>query len=135
MIALPAALGMSFGIGAIGQDRSVDDAITELSVYILMSQLLGLPVLIYLIVREMYSLTPYMFAVICSMHFMLHSRLYQTPMYVLMAMVISVGTTAVMLAGGSASKERLASRTSLFTGATMLVTTLILLGVYFGERA
>ena len=134
MIALPIALGMSFAIGAFGQERPVDASITELSVYIAMSQLLGLPALIFLIVREMYSLTPYVFAVICSMHFMLYTWLYQTPVYVVMAVAISVGTTVVMLAGREASKEQLASRVSVFTGATMLVTSLILLAVYFAER-
>lgn len=56
-------------------------------------------------------------------------------MYVLMAIAISVGTTAIMLAGGDSSRERLASKVSLHTGTSMLATTLVLLGAFFGERA
>lgn len=134
MVALPAALGLSFAIGALGNDRPVDEAITELSIYIAMSQLLGLPVLVYLYIREHYALVPYVFAAVCSMHFMLYSWLYQTPVYVAMAVVISVGATVVMLAGGKTTRERLAARTSFLTGAAMIGTVVVLLGVYVTVR-
>src|SRR5699024_12140237 len=50
MVALPIALGLSFLIGVTGQQRPVSESITQLSVLVGVSQLLGLPFLIYLVI-------------------------------------------------------------------------------------
>src|SRR5699024_12288266 len=69
MVAVPVALGLSALIGAIGQARPVAEEVTQLSVLIGTSQLLGLPLLIFLIVKHQYTLVPFSFASITSMHF------------------------------------------------------------------
>lgn len=125
MVAFPVALGLSALIGAIGGDRPVVEAITQLSVLIGVSQLLGLPFLIYLIVKKIYTLVPFAFAAVTSMHFVLYSWLYQTPVYIVMAVLISLGTTAVMLTvPKTAQKRSAATRVCMLTGALLLVTAL-----------
>lgn len=125
MVAFPIALGLSYAIGALGQDRQVDQTITQLSMYIGTSQLLGLPFLIYLFARQQFTLMPYAFAAICAMHFMLYSWLYQTPLYVIMAAVIAFGGLLIMLIAQSRQKSSsvTASLVCFFVGLTMLATT------------
>ena len=125
MVALPAALGLSALIGAIGQDRPVADEITQLSVLIGTSQLLGLPFLIYLIVTQQYTLVPFAFAAITSMHFVLYSWLYQTPIYIVMAVLISLGTTTVMVTARDAVRQVGPARVSFLTGGLLLMTALV----------
>jgi hypothetical protein len=127
LVAFPVALGLSFLIGALGQDRPVPDEITALSILIGTSQLLGLPFLIYLVVKERYRLMPYAFATICSMHFVLYSWLYQTPLYIVMAVLVAIGTTVLMLTA-PADRERIASvRVCVLTGGLLLATALAFL--------
>lgn len=130
LVAFPAALALSYAIGALGQERVVEDSITQLSILIGSSQTLGLPLLIYLFVVKQYTLMPYVFAVICAMHFVLYSWLYQTPFYIIMAVVMVIGTTTLMLVR-KAKDVRKASQISLFTGASMLVTVLVFLGLHY----
>lgn len=73
---------------------------------------------------------PYVFAVICSMHFVLYSWLYQTPFYIIMAALISIGTTVVMLANSKMEDRDKASLVSVFTGGSMLATALIFLFIH-----
>lgn len=134
MVAFPIAIALSFAMGALGQDRPVDESITQLSIFIGTSQLLGLPLLIYLFVQKQFTLMPYVFAAICSMHFMLYSWLYQTPFYVIMAALISIGATVIMLVNSSAKDRKKASLVSLFTGSIMLITVLVFLFIYLGNK-
>lgn len=131
MVAFPAAIALSFAIGALGQDRPVDESITQLSIFIGTSQLLGLPLLIYLFAQKQFTLMPYVFAAICSMHFMLYSWLYQTPFYVIMAALISIGATVIMLVNAKAKGRNKASLVSLFTGGSMLATVVVFLYIHF----
>ncbi len=125
MVAFPVALGLSALIGAIDADRPVDDAITQLSILIGTSQLLGLPFLVYLVVKHRYTLLPYAFAAITAMHFVLYSWLYRTPIYIVMAVVIAIGTTVVMLATPDDKKRAGAVRVSLLTGVALLATAVV----------
>ncbi|MGO1543184.1 MAG: DUF7010 family protein [Gulosibacter sp.] len=126
LVAFPMAMGLSLAIGAIGQERPVEDALTQLSILIGTSQLLGLPLLIYLAVKQRYALIPYAFAVICSMHFVLYTWLYQTPIYIIMAVAISIGTTVVMFAVPDRESARVGpTRTSFLTGAILLATAVL----------
>lgn len=134
MVAFPVAMALSFAIGALGQDRPVDESITQLSIFIGTSQLLGLPLLIYLFVQKQFTIMPYVFAAICSMHFMLYSWLYQTPFYVIMAALIAIGATVIMLVNSKAEKRNKASLVSLFTGSSMLATVCVFLFIYFGNN-
>lgn len=131
MVAFPVALGLSALIGAIGQDRPVAEEITQLSVLIGTSQLLGLPFLVYLVVRHQYTLVPYAFSAITAMHFVLYSWLYQTPIYIVMAVVISIGATVVMLSAPESPKRSGPIRVSLLTGGALLATAAAFLAVHW----
>jgi hypothetical protein len=131
MVAFPLAMAISYAIGAFDQDRPVEATITQLSILIGTSQMLGIPLLIYLFVKKHFTLMPYVFAAICSMHFVLYSWLYQTPFYIIMASLISVGATVIMLANNKAEDQNKASLVSFFTGGSMLVTVLIFLFIHF----
>lgn len=130
MGAFPVALGLSVLIGAIGQARPVAEEVTQLSVLIGTSQLLGLPLLIFLIVKHQYTLVPFAFATITSMHFVLYSWLYQTPIYIVMAVLISLGAMTVMLTAPDARRTAGPARVSLLTGGFMLVTAAVFLSIY-----
>ncbi len=130
LVAFPVAMGLSYLIGAIGQDRPVPDEISTLSIFIGTSQLLGLPFLIFLVVKQQYRLVPYAFAVICSMHFILYSWLYQTPLYIIMAVLISVLTTALMLASREQNERVTPIRVCVLTGALLLATAVAFLAIH-----
>lgn len=132
MAAFPLAMALSYAVGAFDQDRPVENTITQLSILIGTSQMLGIPLLIYLFVKKHFYLMPYVFAAICSMHFVLYSWLYQTPFYIIMAALISIGTTVVMLANNKTKDQNKASLVSLFTGGTMLATAIVFLFIHLG---
>ena len=125
VVALPIALGVSFLLGAVGSARPVVDAITQLSVLIGMSQVLGLPLLIYLVVKRQFALLPFTFAVITAMHFVLYSWLYQTPFYIVMALVISIGTMIIMLTAPQTPASSAPARVSFLTGGALAATGLL----------
>lgn len=127
LVALPAALGISALIGALGGERPVPGEITQLSLLIGTSQLLGLPFLIYLVVKHRYALVPFAFAAITSMHFVLYSWLYQTPAYIVMAVLISLGTAAVMFTAAEPERPTAPARVSFLTGSLLLSTALLFL--------
>ena len=140
MVAFPLALGGSALIGAIGQGRPVADEITQLSVLIGTSQLLGLPFLIFLVVKHWYTLVPVAFATLTSMHFVLYSWLYRTPVYIVLAVAVAVGAVIVTLtatppARSTQDDERTdsqevpaagAARACLLTGGLLLATAVTL---------
>ncbi|MBO0596811.1 hypothetical protein I2485_15255 [Nesterenkonia sp. E16_7] len=122
VIAFPAAIGLSFLIGAFNQPSPVPAEITQLSILIGTSQLLGLPFLIYLAVTERYSLLPVAFASMVSMHFVLYSWLYQTPWYIVMAVLISVAAVIMMATAPKAPERVGPARVCWVTGILLLLT-------------
>lgn len=108
MVAFPLALGGSALMGAIGQARPVAEEITQLSVLIGTSQLLGLPLLILFVMKRWYTVVPVAFATLTSMHFVLYSWLYRTPVYIVLAIAVAVGAVAVTLMGTPATSTRTA---------------------------
>lgn len=134
LVAFPVALGSSALIGAIGEGRAVPDEITQLAVLIGTSQLLGLPFVIVLVVRRQYTAVPFAFAVITSMHFVLYAWLYQTPIYIAMAVAISLGSTAVTLRTATGPRPA-AARICRLTGGLLLITAVVLLVLHvLGRR-
>ncbi len=125
MVAFPAAMGLSALIGAIGRERPVAEEITQLSILIGTSQLLGLPFLVYLVVKREHALVPFAFAAITSMHFVMYSWLYQTPVYIVMAVLTALGTTAVMFTAPASDPRAGPARVSLLTGGLLLSTALL----------
>lgn len=130
LVALPVALGLSALIGAVGQDRPVAEEITQLSLLVGTSQLLGLPFLIYLVVKQYYALVPLAFAGITSMHFVLYSWLYQTPIYIVMAVLVSLGTATVMFTASEARRQAGPTRVCYLTGGLLLLTALLFLTLH-----
>ena len=130
MVAFPIALGLSALIGAIGQSRPVPDEITQLSILIGTSQLLGLPLLIYLISKRQYGLVPVVFATITAVHFVLYSWLYQTPLYIGMAVLIALSTTAVMGTAEEANPRSGPGRVCLVTGGLLVLTAAVLAWIH-----
>lgn len=122
VVAFPAAIGLSLLTGALGQPRPVSEAITELSILIGTSQLLGLPFLIYLVITQRYSLLPVAFASILSMHFVLYSWLYQTPGYIVMSALIAVGAIVVMTSAPDEPERLGPGRVCWVTGGILLLT-------------
>ncbi len=134
MVAFPAALGLSALIGAIGPDRPVAAEITQLSILIGTSQLLGLPFLVYLVVRGQYALVPFAFAAVTSMHFVLYSWMYRTPVYIAMAVLVSLGSAAVMLAAPAGERRSGPARVCFLTGGLLLAAALLLLILHLAGR-
>ena len=127
MVALPAALGLAALIGAIGQERPVPDELTQLSVLIGTSQLLGLPLLIYFVVKRQYGVVPFAFAAITSMHFVLYAWLYRTPVYIVMALAISLGAMVLMLTAPPDRPRSGPARVCFLTGGLLLAAGAVLL--------
>ncbi|QVQ54280.1 hypothetical protein J4H86_11675 [Spiractinospora alimapuensis] len=132
MVAFPVAFALSALIGAVGQDRPVAEEITQLSILVGTSQLLGLPFLIYLVVKQQYTLVPLAFAGITSMHFVLYSWLYQTPVYIVMALMISLGTATVMFTTSETRRQAAPARVCFLTGGLLLSTALLFLTLHRG---
>lgn len=128
MVGLPLALGLTYAMGAFGGDRPVDPVIDELSTLIAMSQLLGLPLVIYLYATERHLLVPFGWASVVAMHFVLYAWLYRAPLYIVMAVAISIGTLIVMaLAERRADvTAATASAVCFLTGSALLVTGFVL---------
>src|SRR5699024_7762793 len=98
----------------------------QLSVLIGMSQVLGLPLLIYLVVKRQFVVMPFVFAVITAMHFVLYSWLYQTPIYIAMAMLISVGTMITMLTAPDSTPRAGPARVRFLAGGVLAADGLLL---------
>ncbi|MDN6148357.1 MAG: hypothetical protein L0I94_05920, partial [Yaniella sp.] len=65
------------------------------------------------------------FAVITAMHFVLYSWLYQTPFYIVMALVISIGTMIIMLTAPETPDSSAPARVSFLTGGALAATGLL----------
>lgn len=126
LVAFPLALGLSWLIGAIGQDRPVSAALTQLSILIGTSQLLGLPLLILLVVRRQYSWVPITFATICAMHFVFYSWLYRTPVHLALAVLIVLLASALTLSAPHHRPRSGPARVCAATGVLMLGATAVL---------
>lgn len=96
-----------------------------LSVLLACGQLLGLPMVIYLMARGRYTQVPLAMVVLVVVHFAPYSWLYDTPVYLVMGAVASI---AAVLADATAHRNPTrhgadavgAARTCLATGVVML---------------
>lgn len=122
LVAFPVAIGVSFLIGAFSQHSPVPDAITQLSILIGTSQMLGLPFLIYLVITQRHTLLPVAFASMVSMHFVLYSWLYQTPWYIVMAVLVSIAAVVTMATAPREPERVRPGRVCWVTGGLLLLT-------------
>lgn len=75
-------------------------AMDSLVILLASGQLLGLPIVIYLTVKERFGLVPLAMALLVAVHFAPYSWLYNTPLYLVMGGAVSVGAVTAMILGG-----------------------------------
>lgn len=121
MVALPAALALT--LLAPGPPRPSDAALDSLAVTLATGQLLGLPVVIFLVLSGRYTLVPLGMAILLVVHFAPYSWLYGTPLNLVLGGAISLAAALVShraeREGGPGSVVG-AHRTCLSTGLFLL---------------
>ncbi|MGB7449716.1 MAG: hypothetical protein WA892_11395, partial [Ornithinimicrobium sp.] len=88
MVALP--LGLLLTALTPGPARPEMEGMQGLSVLLSMGQLLGLPIVIYLVARGQFTRAPLAMVILLAVHFAPYSWLYATPLYLVMGGAISV---------------------------------------------
>ncbi len=133
MVALPAALGIMYAIGSFTY-RPGDELLNQLSIIIAMSQLLVIPILIVFIIKEQYTLVPFIFSLTGAVHFLLYTWLYQTYFYIAMPIVLSIGIAAIYSFGTRKGDYHpsiaAASQICLLTGVVLILTTVVLVAIH-----
>lgn len=89
MVALPIALGVSASLGMF-IDRPGTEIITQLSILVSLSQLLVLPLLIVFTMKKNFTAVPLFFSLAGAIHFIPYAWLYQSPVYILMPIMLAV---------------------------------------------
>lgn len=122
MVSLPLALGILYLIDAFKYRPEVGE-INNLSVLLAMSQLLILPLLIAMFRRKHYTLIPFVFSGAGAVHFLLYTWLYQTPVYIVLSIMIAF---VIAIAYGADTESETVSATaaakaSLFTGLVLIL--------------
>lgn len=98
MVGLP--LGLLLTMTAAQGARPDDPTLNALSIYLSMGQLLVLPFVIVLVARGRHTMAVATLAVTLAVHFVPYSWLYSTPIYLVVAAIVAVGT-AVLVARDS----------------------------------
>lgn len=88
MIALPIAFGL-VALTAVGS-RPGDPTMNMLSTYLAVGQLMVLPLVIVLVMSRRYTMAVAILAATTAVHFLPYTWLYQTPIYLVMAIVIAI---------------------------------------------
>ncbi len=117
LVALPVALGLT----ALGPPRPSHPVLDDLTVVLATGQLLGLPVVVYLVLSRRYELVPLAMVVLLVVHFAPYSWLYQTPLYFVLGAAIAVSSVVAMTHSETAGPLR----TCVSTGVLMLVGAVI----------
>lgn len=127
MVALPLAL--LFSAVTPGPARPMMAGMDEVSVWLAVGQLLGLPIAIYFVMRQQFTQVPLVMVVLVVVHFAPYSWLYSTPLYFIagaaisLAAVVAYGTAP----GGDGDKpdpaRSGAGRACLSTAVIMLLSS------------
>ena len=112
MIALPVAFGLT-ALTAVGA-RPADPALNMLSTYLATGQLMVLPFVIVLVMSRRYTMAVATLAATTAVHFSPYTWLYQTPIYLVMAIVIAIVTATLI---------RVEDRRQLSVGALICAST------------
>ncbi|WP_025620487.1 DUF7010 family protein [Salinispora cortesiana] len=130
MVALPVAQALT--LLTPGPPPPHHAALDSLSVTIATGQLLGLPVVIFLVLSRRYTLVPLGMVILVVVHFAPYSWLYGTPLYLVLGAAISVAAALVShrteREGGPGSIAG-AHRTCLSTGLLMLTGAAVALAL------
>ncbi len=127
MVALPIALVILYFIDAFDHRPAIGE-INQLSLLLSMSQILIIPLLIAMFRKKHYTLVPFVFSGAGAVHFLLYAWLYQTPIYILMSLLIAVVIAFVYGTDRENAfiSKAAAAKASLFTGMILLLA-----GSYF----
>lgn len=127
MVALPVALFILYSIGAFEFRPEVGE-VNQLSLLMSMSQLLILPLLVAMYRKKHYTLIPFVFSGAGAVHFLLYAWLYQTPVYILMPIIIAFAIAIVYGTdkGDKFISESAAAKACIYTGLILILT-----GTYF----
>ncbi|KAB7739574.1 hypothetical protein GA707_20225 [Nostocoides sp. F2B08] len=117
MVGLP--LGLLLTAAAADGPRPQDASLNSLSIYLSMGQLLILPLVIVLVTLERYTVAVAALAVTLAVHFVPYSWLYSTPIYIVVAAVVAVGT-AVLIARKGPDRAT-GGRICALTGAALIL--------------
>ncbi|WP_019872173.1 DUF7010 family protein [Salinispora oceanensis] len=121
MVALPAALALTLLVP--GPPRPSHAALESLSVVLATGQLLGLPVVIFLVLSRRYTLVPLGAVILLVVHFAPYSWLFGTPLYMVLGGAISLAAALVSRHAereGGPGPTVGAYRTCLSTGLVLL---------------
>ncbi|OLV19153.1 DUF7010 family protein [Deinococcus marmoris] len=88
MVALPLAFGLT-ALTAVGT-RPEDPTMNMLSTYLATGQLMVLPLVIVLVMGRRYTLSAAILAATTAVHFLPYTWLYQTPIYLVMAVLLAI---------------------------------------------
>lgn len=94
MVATPVALGLT-ALAAPGPAPE-NAALESLTFYLLFSQMVMIPVVIVLLVRDRYLTAAVVFSIVLAAHFVPYSWLYGTFLYVVLAVLIAAAVTVVV---------------------------------------
>ena len=126
MVALPLSLVIT--AATPGPARPSMTGMDDVSVLLALGQVLALPIVIYLVVRQQLTVVPLAMAIMLVVHFAPYSWLYATPLYFVAGGAISV---AAALAHASARRDHAtgperesagAGRVCASTGVVMLLS-------------
>lgn len=115
MVALPIAFGLT-AVTATGP-RPDDPLLGSLSTYLAMGQLMVLPLVVVTIMAHRWTQASAMMAVTTAVHFLPYSWLYQTPVYVVMGVVLALAVATLV----RLEARRETSSGALLCGATGVV--------------
>lgn len=123
VVAVPVALVLT--ALTPGPSRPSLAGMDDLSILLSSGQLVGLPVVVYLVVRERFALVPLAMVMLLAVHFAPYAWLYATPLYLVVGAVLSIA--AVVAAASAQRGERTtmeadavgAGRASFSTGVVM----------------
>lgn len=118
MVALPVAFGLT-ALTAVGT-RPADPTMNMLSTYLATGQLMVLPFVIVLIVSRRYTMAVATLAATTAVHFLSYTWLYQTPVYLVMAIVIAI-VTATLIRVEDRRQQSVGALICASTGAILLV--------------
>lgn len=117
MVALPVALGLT--ALAATAERPDNPLLTSLSIALSMGQLLMLPLAIILIIAGRLDVAVAALAATTAAHFVPYAWLYQTPVYIVIGVLIGVGT-AVLVRRGLDRDRTSGGGVCLLTGGVLL---------------
>lgn len=127
MVALPLALALTSATS--GPARPMLPGMDYLSVLLASGQLLGLPIVIYLVSKSSFTSVPLAMVLLLVVHFAPYSWLYATPLYLVMGATLSIAAVVATSTAGRGERESRdegvagAGRVCLTTGVGMLISS------------